>query len=230
MKGKVLSVRISEKDLASCVELCNSVHLKPIGMGGYLTKTLGILLENLRQAHKVMNMSESQAHDVLKQTFGDREVGYSCELPDNFANWPDRGFAPPEEPQVPHIDYEQLVNSRPNFGATIKQPKVPNFDTPDEDELANAVRQAMASVRLTSEEAIAARHAMTNDWPAKEDELKFDQDLEEEIRLSAMLEGENLIDKLLITEHRADDTEVKLMNPDLAGPVPTKKEDEDGEG
>jgi hypothetical protein len=210
MKGKVLSVRISEKDLASCVELCNSVHLKPIGMGGYLTKTLGILLENLRQAHKVMNMSESQAREVLKQTFGDREVGYSCELPDNFADWPNVGSVVPEVPKVPHFD---TTNTLPRFNGIEETHKL-NYD----------IRGAETEMCLHEMQDI-----LREGYQEVEDSLKFDQDLEEEIRLSAMLEGENLIDKLLVTEHRQDDKEVKLMNPDLVGPVPTKKGDENGE-
>jgi hypothetical protein len=222
MKGKVLSVRISEKDLASCVELCNSVNLKPIGMGGYLTKTLGILLENLRQSHKVMNMSESQAREVLKQTFGDREVGYSCELPDSFVD-----FVPPPSGQVVSISHlsgivtakdEQFYKNA--FEQLAKEePKIPHFSRQTEQ----YIQQSNQEIH---EQVVSLCSDQPDNWPAKEDELKFDQDLEEEIRLSAMLEGENLIDKLLVTEHRADDAETKLMNPDLAGPVLTKKEDE----
>lgn len=231
MKGKVLSVRIREIDIASAEELCRLVGLPSHNMSSCVSKSLSLLLSNLRANGTLSEPTAEVTKKVIEKfSRGESEIGKSFDLTSlnlNITPASDSSHrvSRPIEASVSASKIPQRITSYPELqpdGSTHEEEyRVPQGEssTNQKHELNYSIQAAYAEEHQTQ----LAQEYLEQDLYA---EVEPHAGIEEDIRLLQQLEQEELLSALLVTEHRGDDKDALLVDPTTMVKVFKEKEEE----
>lgn len=197
---KVLSTRLSILDIASAIDLCDLASLKPSGQSAAINKALSFLLENLRSEGQLPERTLEESITLIEERFagpraGAGELRLGINLRAQIAN--SQAKASESKPRAQAGLTQQMQNL-----SSFPIPLSANSPTP------TGTYGGLPASFTT---------------PLEQHELagQFEETLAEDIKLYKQLEDENLLDSIMVVEHRRDDEDVELIDP-----LTMKQEDE----
>lgn len=198
---KILSTRLPIVDIASSIELCNKYGIPVGAQGSAINKALSFLLSNLRSSGALEERTLEESLEFIESCFSGKHASVGTIILAEEATKvqrPKRKSAP-KLPAIP----ASANSPRPSGSFAGHTPSLRSLENGYDEDILSEVPQGDTAFELSSE---------------------FEEAIAEDVRAFKQLEDEELLSSILITEHRGDDRDIKLIDPSTIG-VPKEIEE-----